>query len=134
MTKKRKAAQEEARAHLRKLCSPGTTVHSILRHTSRSGMMRHIDFILLKKDGSTRWLSGWIAQAMDIRQHNGGVLKVSGCGMDMGFHIVNNLSYVLHGFKEDDVATHVARIPKPQRDKLKPDHHRPGYTLDHNWL
>ena len=93
--------QDDARAMLAKHCPPGTLVYTSLRHVSRSGMMRHISlFVLLAaKDGQP-------ADIQDITYYTAAILgnsiakdngiRVSGCGMDMGFHIVHSLSYNLH--------------------------------------
>jgi hypothetical protein len=39
---KKEIEQAEAKAALLKILKPGDTVNTILRHVSRSGMMRHI--------------------------------------------------------------------------------------------
>jgi hypothetical protein len=45
--------------------------------------------------------------------------------MDMGFHIVNSLSYAIHGMKDrGDAPFHNARR----------GHYRAGYSLKHDWL
>ena len=99
-TKKQKAAERaEAIETLRDILAPGDTVYCVLRHVSRSGMMRHIDFYKMPDTpgDSPRWLSWLIGRALDLRlapRDNG--LKVSGCGMDMGFHVVYNLSATLY--------------------------------------
>lgn len=127
MTAKQKE-QEEARRELRKLCRPGTTVWTVLRHVSRSGMMRHIDLYVMRK-GRPRWISGYAARALDYRTDSRtGALKVSGCGMDMGFHLVNSLSYALHGYdsKGEGVQGHLQHT--------RPGHYHAGYSLNHEWL
>lgn len=40
-----KQEREEAVAQLRKMLKPGDTVHTILRHVSKSGMSRRIDLV-----------------------------------------------------------------------------------------
>ena len=93
--KEREAA--EALERLREWVKPGDTIWCVLRSVSRSGMMRVIDFQKFEADG--RHLSlGWnIAKALDMgydRNREG--VKVTGCGMDMGFHVVSNLGYALY--------------------------------------
>ena len=113
--------KEQAKQHLRKLLKPGKTVYTILRHRSASGMSRSISLVIPTKDG-IQSLDYWIAQAqgesMDMR--NGG-LKVSGCGMDMGFHLVYNLGRMLYpqGVKK-------GRGGQPDKDG--------GYAFKHQWL
>jgi hypothetical protein len=97
---------EAARSRLRELLPPGSTVYCVLRHVSRSGMSRAISFYAIV-DGEPRWLSGYIARAL-IYEEDGKPLYpmskrhessnvVGGCGMDMGFAVVYDLSYALHG-------------------------------------
>lgn len=115
------AQKEQAKQHLRKLLKPGQTVYTILRHRSTSGMSRSISLVINTKDG-IQSLDYWIAQAKGepTDQKNGG-LKVSGCGMDMGFHLVYNLGRILwpDGVKK-------GRGAQPDKDG--------GYALNHQWL
>lgn len=114
MAKYTATERAEATAELRKLLPPGSTVYTVLRHVSASGMSRRIDLYLIANN-KPRYLTGYAARAMGYRQHKHGGLVVSGCGMDMGFHLVNSLSYALHGM--DDSGKY-----------------RAGYTLAHEWL
>jgi len=104
MTKKaqREADKAEAIERLRKLCPPGTTVYNVLRHVSGSGMTRHIASFV-KTDYGMQYLSGYMASAgLGNRNKAGNALVVGGCGMDMGFHIVCNLGYMLYGIGKVD--------------------------------
>jgi hypothetical protein len=127
-----KADKLEALAQLRKMCPPGTTIRTIMRHVSRSGMYRVIDCYVIK-GGETLRISWSVAAACGFRyddKHEG--IGVGGCGMDMGFHIVNVLSYVLHGRepKGDGAKPENAGRPfAPRRG-----HYRAGYSLEHRWL
>lgn len=97
---KRTDKQNEALEQLRKLCPKGSTVYCVLRGVSRSGMSRNIDFYVMQ-DNEPRWLTGYMSAAGIVNQSRSdweksrGV-KVHGCGMDMGFHVVNNLSMALY--------------------------------------
>ena len=89
---------KEALERLREWVKPGDTIWCVLRSVSRTGMMRVIDFQKFEADG--RHLSlGWnIAKALDMpynRDREG--VRVSGCGMDMGFHVVSGLAFKLFG-------------------------------------
>ena len=84
-----------------KKCAPkGSTVHCVLRGVSRSGMQRRIDFYAIdtsdKKRPRLQYLSGWMAVVMGMTRQDRG-LKVNGCGMDMGFHMVECLAAALYG-------------------------------------
>ena len=81
------------------------TAYTILRSVSASGMTRHISLVVagVNDEGKAdlydiTWLA---AHAMDekVQERNGHrTIKVNGAGMDMGFHLVYNLSSVLfHG-------------------------------------
>jgi len=102
MTKKEEAQKEKTEAveRLRKLLKPGDCVRTILVHVSRSGMLRVIRPVFVKGDQTydlTRDASIALGYSFDDR----GGLKVGGCGMDMGFSVVYNLSRRLfpEGFK-----------------------------------
>jgi len=73
------------------------TIHSIIRSVSSSGMSRNISFKITDKDNILD-LSYHIAKALQYpfndKKH---AVKVSGCGMDMAFHVVHNLSHLLYG-------------------------------------
>lgn len=118
------AQKEQAKDHLRKLLKPGQTVYTILRHRSASGMSRSISLVIPTKDG-IKSLDYWIVQASGInidQKHSG--IKVGGCGMDMGFHLVYNLGCMLwpNGTKKP----HGIRNGQPDKDG--------GYALKHQWL
>ena len=91
MTKKEKERRKEsAIAHLRTVLKPGDTVQTVLVHVSRSGMYRHIKVVFDSKD-----ISGYVADALEYPWKGNGAVGVGGCGMDMGFHVVYSLSYLL---------------------------------------
>lgn len=116
---------ELAKTQLRKMLKPGRTVFTILNHCSASGMSRSISLVISdKKDGIFR-LDYLVAPALgytlDIKK---GGLKVSGCGMDMGFSLVYNLGMVL--WPEGTKKPHVARNGEPGSSG--------GYALKHKWI
>lgn len=131
-TKKQEAERVEAIKHLQKVCPPGTTIYCVAKHVSRSGMLRTIDFYV-GKGCNMQSIAGYISVALDMRgDWKRGGLKVSGCGMDMGFHVVHNLSYTLHGMvaKGDGVKAQKTGTPF----KARRGHFRPGYSLGYAWL
>lgn len=114
-----KKEQREARERLRKWLKPGDTVYCILRHVSRSGMMRVIDLIKVEEDGEVLHLGYNAAKALGWpydRRREG--VRVSGCGMDMGFQLVYSLAHVL--FSGDQT------VAERGEDA--------GYLLTHRWL
>lgn len=115
MSNKTQAALDKAEAieTLNRWLSVGDTVYTILRHRSSSGMTRWLDLYVIK-DGRPLRLTWSAAMALgwpyDRKRE---AIKVSGCGMDMGFHTVYSLAYVLNNGKTDGDA---------------------GYSLQHNWI
>ncbi len=141
---------------LREWIKPGDTLYTVLRSRSRSGMMRHISLLGIEAGKGTEpaalsdfsWNAaralGW---GMD--RDDGGV-KVSGCGLDTGFHLVEQLACVLFpdGFgcigekcpSNDHANGDRDRTPHPGCGK--PDkrgardhwHQSGGYAVRQRWL
>lgn len=98
LSKAKKKLRDEGIETLRKCgITEGTTVYTILRHVSRSGMLRSIDLVAII-DGELTQITYSVSRILDrkIDQKRGGI-KEPGCGMDMGFHLVYNLSFVMFG-------------------------------------
>lgn len=111
----REKLEAEAKFSLLMLVKPGDTVYTELLNVSRSGMYRRISAYVVK-DGEMIKLDR-LAIRLGVgdspRNGNAGI-GVGGCGMDMGFSIVYNLSRVLFG---GGVNAHVDG----------------GYALKHRW-
>lgn len=101
--------------------TPSTVaVHCILRHCARSGMMRDISLLFISKTGQISNITWHAAKVMGVPvvQRDGhNAIRVTGAGMDMGFHIVYRLSRALY---RDDTD------PRQVDD--------PGYMLRAEWL
>ena len=95
------------------LSGDSLTVYTVLRSVSSSGMTRHIS--LKVAHGSSIFdITYLAAQALGDKlhdRHGHNTLKVNGCGMEMGFHIVYSLSSVLYAGQD-----------------------RAGYVLSHRWI
>ena len=90
-----KTDRAEAIERLQKLISRDDTVYTILRHVSSSGMSRAIDCYLIK-DNRPYWIGRSAATAAGYKwnsKHDGA--QLGGCGMDMGFALVHDLSRAL---------------------------------------
>lgn len=126
-------AKEQARQFLSAQLKPGDTINCILRHVSRSGMMRHIS--LLKGENEISYL---VAPLLDYkRDKNDGGIKTSGCGMDMGFDLVYQLGHALYlkGFQcsgENCQGNSHMNDNVPRDGKMW--HDDGGYAFKHNWL
>ena len=86
----------EAIAALHEILKPGDTVYSIVRTVAKSGMSRTIDFYVFR-DNRPVYLTGYMSTALGIPRATGAhwALKISGCGMDMCFATVYDLSMTL---------------------------------------
>lgn len=136
MQSKSSAERDAAVAELREMFPAGSTVHTVLRHVSRSGMSRSISVVVCDSDG-IRDVSYLVARALGDRidRDRGGV-KVGGCGMDMGFHLVYNLSATLY---PDGFQCCGERCPSNDhlngdRDYTPHVHGSGGYALRQRWL
>ena len=119
-----KEEKQEALERLKEWIKKGDTLHTTVRHVSRSGMMRHISVKHLKATDNPERpvnVSNYdyhIARVLDLPEApNYQGVKIGGCGMDMGFHLVYSLSRAL--FKDE---------PKGEGDR---DH---GYWINQEWL
>ena len=138
MTKLKQSERDASIASLRETLKPGDTVYTILRHVSRSGMQRVIDLIVMTPEGP-RSITFDAARAMDdkIDRDRWGI-KASGCGMDMGFNLVYNLSRTLFDANHPFVCIG-DKCPSNDRANgernYKPHPHSDGgYALKHRWL
>ena len=87
--------RDAAVRELREILKPGDTVYTQIKHVSRSGMSRVIMPVIIQ-DNKPQYIGWLVANACGDtydRKHEG--IKIVGCGMDMGFHLVYQLSRVL---------------------------------------
>ena len=95
---------------VREIVKPGDKIYTILRHVSRSGMQRRISTLIWDEElKDMREISYLFAQLSGYRlpKHGDAGIIADGCGMDMGFSIVYNVSMAVFG---------------------------DGYALKHQWL
>lgn len=74
----------------------GETIYTVLRHVSRTGMTRWISVFAIRGGdlvNITRYVSEVTHFKYDDRRD---ALRVHGAGMDVGFHVVYELSYQLY--------------------------------------
>jgi hypothetical protein len=99
--------QNESIERLRQLFAGDAkpVIHTINRHTSSSGMTRDISLLYIK-GGAIHNItySASLALGWSLSEKSGNrAIRVSGTGMDMGFHTVYTLSSVLfRGTVESD--------------------------------
>jgi hypothetical protein len=86
--------KERALKQLHELLKPGDTVYTSLRHVSRSGMSRWINmYAIIDNEPVCIDHEVKILEDQAPQKHDG--VYVGGCGMDMGFALVYNLSHYL---------------------------------------
>lgn len=95
-TKAQKAEREEALEQLRGMLKPGDELHTILRHVSKSGMSRDISVIIPDPETTLYDATYLVARALGERVQDNGGIRMGGCGMDMGFALVYNLSRAMY--------------------------------------
>lgn len=131
---KREREKAEAKEALKRFIRRGTRVYTTVRHVSRSGMQRAIQVFVIHK-GDPVDLSWRVAELLGWSVHSKGGVKVDGCGMDMGFHVVNALSYAMF-----DGLARTRRNPVDTGRwtgsgyKVGGRVWRAGYELNHRWL
>lgn len=141
MPKFSKTEVAEQRAKLRGWLKPGDTVYTVLDHVSASGMSRDIRLIIIKTDDkgqpytlhpnyATQVLTGY------PRAKRGDGLRIGGCGSDMGFELVYNLSAALFPDGFECIGENCPSNDHVNGDRCRTPHwHKSGgYALKHRWL
>jgi hypothetical protein len=102
---------------------PNDVIYTLVKRVSSSGMSRSIG-VYRVVNGGIQDISYFVANVLGWKLSKDGGVTVGGCGMDMGFHLVYSLSWVL--FPNGTTAPHGTRNGKPDCDG--------GYALNHKWL
>ena len=98
--------------YLRSIFPPGAEVRTIVTHVSRSGMLRSIRVLAIRKGTGSDPdrivdVTRDVARVVGWRLHRDGGIVVHGCGMDMCFHVVYTLSRIIyadHPFTERETS------------------------------
>ena len=87
--------REEAIEKLKEEIKPNDTLYTQLEHVTKSGMTRFIRVRKIENDYPYDY-TGLVAKALgwtySDKYH---AIKVGGCGMDMGFHLIYSLGRTL---------------------------------------
>jgi hypothetical protein len=114
---------------------PGDTLYTVLEHVSRSGMMREIKVYAISEKEPV-WLTGYAAKALGETLGKRDGIRMGGCGMDMGFSLVYNLSRTLYPSGFDCIKPE--KCPSNDHsnhgDRDNTHHADGGYALSQRWL
>lgn len=91
--------QQEAVQKLQGLLKKDSTVYTMVRSVSASGMSRQISLFIIQ-GGRLLSLDFYVSKALGLQYKTGVVIR--GCGMDMGFALVYNLARTLFTSKKED--------------------------------
>ena len=90
-----KTDKERAEAFLKDWFPKGSTAHTTVVHVAQSGMSRHIKVFAISGERIQN-VSYSISKLLGWRLTKNDAVFVSGCGMDMGFHLIYTLSRKLY--------------------------------------
>lgn len=86
--------KQEAAQELGNILSniPTDTIYTVIRHVSASGMQREISVKMIDA-GRIIHLDYLVSTALGRKLGKHGGIVIKGCGMDMGFHLVENINH-----------------------------------------
>ena len=84
---------KNCKEYLKTLLTNEDTIYTNCQHVSQSGMTRDIQLLFVKDDKLIN-LNYYVSKVLGNRIVNNGI-RIGGCGMDMGFALVDNLASVL---------------------------------------
>lgn len=120
---------------LKEIIKPGDKIYCNLRHVSRSGMFRAISLHIKTEDG-IRDISRPAGDLLEVYNDKYRACGMSGCGMDMGFALVYDLSRAMNqnGFECIGKGCPSNDHSNGDRDYTPHMHSDGGYGLRHEWL
>jgi len=127
MTKKEKEERRKSSIKwLKKNIKHKDAIYTVLQNVSSSGMTRHIMCLIVKKKEIVN-ISWEVADALDYKMNKSGdAVVVGGCGMDMGFSLVYNLSSLF--------PFHYYNVKEEKRGETPSSDGTNCYGLNHRWL
>jgi hypothetical protein len=106
MKKATKIDREQAIDWFRKNCPKGSTVYTVLRHRSASGMLRRIGLVVILPGAAKKaepmmrfpdWAGAVIYNDRSTLADDPEGITVRGYGMDMDFELVYSISQAVYG-------------------------------------
>ena len=138
--------EQEAKEYLLTILAPGDVVYTSLDHVSQSGMTRRISVFVSKvnkeyNNGNPyiQRITWHVSKLLGYSLKND-ALVVGGCGMDMGYSVVYNLSSRLFKDNFECIGEHCPSNDHSNSvfDRSKENvgrlHSDGGYALRHEWL
>lgn len=121
---------EEALQDLKRMLPVGTKIYTRVMAVAKSGMSRTMKTYYVNRGGEIVALNWYICLVMGEPMQKDGSIRVHGCGMDMGFHLVYSLSRRLFpdGFAVKD-QRHAESLGETVGSKQDG-----GYALKQVWL
>jgi len=94
--------QQTAKVHALQLLGENRNVYTILRSVSASGMSRTISLKTIQNGEliDITYTASRVLGDKCIEVNGQNAIRVNGCGMDMGFHLVYNLASILFSGQE----------------------------------
>lgn len=110
--------QASAANRLRLILPIGSTIYSVQRWTSRTGMSARFEFFAVS-NGRIENITGLICIVQDFKRHDNDGIQVNGTGFSKGGQIVEDLGVALfpEGFTETNEIT-LRRFPNTNIDEL----------------
>lgn len=88
---------KEAKKYLKQDIKKNTIIYTHVEDVSKSGMSRTMNVYIAKKNKIKR-ITFITAKCLGLTMtKDNDALRIYGCGMDMGFHLVDSLSWELYG-------------------------------------
>jgi len=89
--------KKKVKSILRDFFPEGSTAYTLVTKVAPSGMSRHIMVAGSRRRGQVENVSWYISQLLGYKYKDGTrSVFIGGCGMDMGFALVYDLSFVLY--------------------------------------
>ena len=85
--------KDEVIEYLKSSLKDGDIIYTNVQHVSQSGMTRDIKIIKINENRPLNF-NYYVSKALGYRIKNNGI-RISGCGMDMGFALIYDLSRTL---------------------------------------
>ena len=123
--------KKEAIEYLKTILNPGDLVYTVLLKVSSSGTSRNIKLLVpvinMKEGQKIIDISWYVSKILNLKMNddNNGV-KISGAGMDMGFHLVYELGAQLWPHGDGKYTKNRNGNKGPETDG--------GYCLNQKWI